>query len=329
MLIKSKAFAIRGMLCMLCLATSLVHADLMINPTRLVLDERTKSGQLELLNNSTEEVTYRISLVNRRMNEEGKFSAIDKQSDDFKPEPGEHFADDMLKFSPLQVTLEPGKSQIVRIVWRKPESLDDGEYRSHILFSQVASSNSSSSIETTQKGSDGKDITIKLTPLIGATIPIIVRQGALGVETKLTNLVFTPPKNEQGPLLKLVIERAKETPKQGEPQKAERSAYGDLIVSFIPCHSEDKTILSACVEKFKNNPDAPERIELGRMNGLAVYTPNALRRVTIALKPPSTLNLSQGTLIAQFTAPVEEDAKFTESVKKGAKILSSEILALP
>lgn len=306
--IKSIVFGIRGLLCLLCLDSMLAHADLMINPTRLVFEGRTRSGQLELLNNGANEVTYRISLVNRRMNEEGKFSAIDTKDKDFKPEPNEHFGDEMLTFSPLQVTLIPGNSQIIRIAWRKPAELADGEYRSHILFSQVPSSNPSSSIETTQKGSDGKDITIKLTPLIGATIPIILRQGNLSVDTTLTNLVFTPHKNEQGPTLGLVIKRT-----------GERSAYGDLTVSFIPCRSGDKATLSSCVDKFAKNRDVPGRIELGRMNGMAIYTPNPLRRVTITLKPPPTLNLSQGTLLAQFVSPIED----------GGKILSSEFLPFP
>lgn len=164
MLIKSRDFGISILLCLLYLPTSLVYADLMINPTRLVFEERTRSGRLELLNNGTEEVTYRISLVNRRMNEEGKFSAVDTKDKDFKAEPGEHFADNMLVFSPPQVTLTPGSSQIIRIAWHRPAELTDGEYRSHILFSQVPAANSSSSIETTQKNSDGKNITIKLTP---------------------------------------------------------------------------------------------------------------------------------------------------------------------
>ncbi len=308
MLIKSRDFGTGILFFLLCLSTSLVYADLMINPTRLVFEGRTRSGRLELLNNGTEDVTYRISLVNRRMNEDGKFSAIDTKDKDFKTEQGEHFADNMLVFSPPQVTLTPGSSQIIRIAWHRPGELADGEYRSHILFSQVPASNSSSSIETTQKGSDGKNITIKLTPLIGATIPIILRQGVLSVETTLTNLVFTPHKNEQEPTLGLVITRT-----------GERSAYGDLVVNFVPCHSQDKTTFPSCVEKFAKNRDAPGKIELGRINGMAIYTPNALRRVTVNLKPPPTLDVSQGTLLAQFISPIED----------GAKILSSEFLALP
>src|SRR5690606_39210727 len=110
-----------------------------------------------------ESTTYRLALVNRRMSETGGFTDIDQ------PLPGEQFADEMLRFSPRQVTLAPGASQTVRIMVRKPSNLAEGEYRSHLLFSQQPQATGSNSIETRK---DAKKIGVVITALIGASIPV-------------------------------------------------------------------------------------------------------------------------------------------------------------
>jgi len=107
---------------------ALAHAELMLNPTRVVLAKNQRAAQVELINNGEEPATYRISLVNRRMSETGEFSQVTQ------PDAGEQFADAMLAYSPRQITLVPGTAQVVRVMLRKPDGLADGEYRSHLHF---------------------------------------------------------------------------------------------------------------------------------------------------------------------------------------------------
>jgi P pilus assembly chaperone PapD len=113
--------AVRILLAWLLLAVILpAHADLMLYPTRIVFEKNQRAAQIELINNGSKAATYRISLVNRRMTEDGRFEAAEAAA------PGERFADDMLRFSPRQVRLEPGTTQTVRVMLRKPAELADG-----------------------------------------------------------------------------------------------------------------------------------------------------------------------------------------------------------
>src|SRR3954451_3960949 len=65
-------------------------ADLMLHPTRLVLEKSQRAAQVDLINDSADSATYRISLVNRRMTETGDFVAVTEAG------AGEQFADNML-----------------------------------------------------------------------------------------------------------------------------------------------------------------------------------------------------------------------------------------
>src|SRR5689334_12319130 len=98
------------------MAAPAAHADLMLFPTRIVFEKNQRAAQLELINQGKTPETYRLSLVNRRMSETGEFAPADA------PEPGERFADAMVRFSPRQVTIAPGSSQTVRMLLRKPEN---------------------------------------------------------------------------------------------------------------------------------------------------------------------------------------------------------------
>jgi P pilus assembly chaperone PapD len=109
-----------GLLLFFLITTPAAWADLSIFPTRIVLEKNQRSAQVELMNNGAEPVSYRINLVNRRMGENGELFEIDQAIE------GELFADPLLRFSPRQVEILPGSSQIVRILVRKPTELIGG-----------------------------------------------------------------------------------------------------------------------------------------------------------------------------------------------------------
>lgn len=125
----------------LLLLSGLARADLMLFPTRIVLEKNQRAAQVELINQGRSPETYRINLVNRRMSETGEFIPVGT------PGPGEQFADPLLRYSPRQVTIAPGGSQTVRILLRKPAELAAGEYRSHLQFDRVAETSADSSVE--------------------------------------------------------------------------------------------------------------------------------------------------------------------------------------
>ena len=266
-----------GLLILICSSEAL--AQLMLYPTRIVFEGNQRSAQLQLINNGSESATYRISLVNRRMDEAGGFSNIDE------PQPGEQFADEMLRYSPRQITIAPGAGQTVRIMVRKPANLAVGEYRSHLLFSQQPEAKGSSSIETHNDANSG--IGIVLNMLVGVSIPVIVRHGNTDADVALTQLELQHPAGESL-LLALQMKRS-----------GNQSVYGDLAASFTPRGGAEQVV--------------------GRANGVAVYTPNPLRRVKMRLEPPTGLRLANGMLRVTYREQAED----------GGDLLAEAVLQLP
>lgn len=200
--------------CVALLLPALAFAELMIYPTRLVVEGNQRATKVELINNSNQTATYRITLVNRRMDKFGAFSDIDVAR------PGEQFAMEMLRYSPRQVTLPPGAGQTVRLMVRKPANLAVGEYRSHLMFSRQPDADDWQESET---GSDPDGVGVKIRALVGATIPVIVRHGATEAKVGLEDLELAVQGDRA--VLGFTIERG-----------GNRSVYGDILVTFTPEH---------------------------------------------------------------------------------------------
>lgn len=257
-------------------------ADLMLFPTRVVFEKNQRAAQVDLSNNGTETTTYRITLVNRRMSESGEFSLIDS------PRPGELFADDLVRYSPRQVVLAPGAAQTIRISLRKPADLPAGEYRSHMQFDRVPDSGGASGIAAAGSALAAGEVGVQLKLLVGASIPVIVRHGETAASVTLSGLELLKPSAGQAAWAALVLQRS-----------GNRSVYGDLGASFTPRGGTAQ--------------------EIGKATGLAVYSPNPLRRVRLELKPPAGLSLARGTL----------SLSLRERPEAGGKLLAETAIELP
>ena len=255
----------------LALAAPLALADLSLYPTRIVLEKNQRAAQVELMNNGTAPETYRINLVNRRMGEMGEFMALEA------PGPGDQFADPLLRYSPKQVTVQPGSSQTVRILVRKPADLAPGEYRSHLQFDRVADAAGATSVEQASTPGD-KGIGVVITALVGASIPVIVRQGDTQASATLSDLALLPAAGDTAPALSFVINRS-----------GNRSLYGDLTVRFTP--------------------KGGQPVDLAKAGALAVYVPNALRRARMALQVPAGTTLAGGSLSLSYRERAEAGGK--------------------
>ncbi len=243
--------------------------DLGVSPTRIVLEGRSRTAQVSLLNKGSGTVTYRISVVNMRMTEEGTIERIEE------PDAGQQFAQQYLRFAPRQVVLEPGAVQTVRILLRKPKGLPTGEYRSHLYFSAVPKPNTGRNVEMVNRG-DG--IRISLTVIPGVTIPVIVRHGDLTASASLSSLTLVRPTDANGkvPHASVRIGRT-----------GDRSLFGDVTVTY------------------RNGTGGTEYV-LAKVNQLAVYTPNPSRRLVLRLRIPQGVTLSGGRLQLVFRARSED-----------------------
>ncbi len=193
--------------------------DLGVSPTRVVLAGRTRSAEIVLLNRGTQPATYRISVINMRMTETGKFEPIEE------PDSDQMFADKLIRYAPRQVTLDPGATQTVRVMVRKPRDLPPGEYRSHLYFRAVPPPGAGRSVEFADSG---QGIQINLVVIPGVTIPVIVRHGDLSAQATLSDINVSDLDEPEGPKLSLRINR------QGD-----RSLFGDLTAAFYATDGND------------------------------------------------------------------------------------------
>ncbi len=250
--------------------------NLAVVPSRAVFEGRTRSIELNLLNRGTKTTTYRISIVNRRMKEDGSFEEIDM------PGPGERFAEGMVRYAPRQVKLAPGKAQTVRLLLRKPSGVAAGEYRSHLLFQAIPEKVQGRSIE--QVPGEGPEFRVELIPIFGISIPVIVRHGNLTAGVAIRKLHLAPTGRQAAtPVLTFRIERS-----------GERSVFGDLTASFVPSNGGAELVLA-------------------RLNGVAVYTPNLWRRVALPLTLPNGAALRAGQLRVSYRARPDEGDKVLAS----------------
>jgi P pilus assembly chaperone PapD len=264
----------------------LAMADLMLYPTRIDMEKNQRAAQVELVNRGPATESYRISVVNRRMTDTGQIVPANAA------EPNERFAAEMLRYSPRQVTLKAGESQTVRISLRKPAGLANGEYRSHMQFDRLPDTQGSTDLEQAAKPASG-DIAIRLTALVGASIPVIVRHGDTAASVMLDTLSLEPGAKLEGqadglPLLVFHMNRS-----------GNRSVYGNLLATYTPATGKP--------------------VAIGKVNGVAVYVPNALRKAKLPLRLPEGMVL-QGGLI-QLT--------FSQRPEDGGKPIAQASLALP
>ena len=185
------------------------QGDLLIAPTRLVLDGR-RGGEVMLSNIGSEEATYRVELELRRMTPEGDLERVEESSANVT----ERAAFEMIRYAPRRVTLPPGEPQSIRISARPGAELPDGEYRVHRSFAAVPKVRP---IAPAAEGAATEGFAIRLTPIYGITMPIIIRKGQLEVTAGLANPRLA--ETADGPEFVVDIVRS-----------GTASVYGDVLV---------------------------------------------------------------------------------------------------
>ncbi len=217
--------------------------DLLVAPTRLVFEGRERTAEVTLVNKGTTTEVFRVSLVNRRMRENGTFEEIGE------PIPGERFVGPMVRYAPRRVTLRPNAPQTIRVQLRKPANLEEGEYRSHLMFRAVPDIQSA---ETTQASAGGSNFQVNLIPVYGVTIPVIVRHGELDAEVAVEGAEWIKTTSEAAPpALTVHMTRL-----------GKRSVYGTV-----------KIMAAVGDETY------------AKVRGVAIYTPNRRRSLRVPIDP--------------------------------------------
>jgi hypothetical protein len=169
-----------------------VGADLNISPKRVAFEGAVRSTTVYIYNRGSEPAAYKIDLVDRVMTPDGQIRAMDDITKDPKAA-GEtarfKSALPMIQYTPRRVTLAPGQSQTVRLRLLRPADLVDGEYRTTLTVSSLPPEDVGLTAEQAVKPGGG-ELSIKVIPLFGISIPVIVRQGAQTTAARLENVVL-------------------------------------------------------------------------------------------------------------------------------------------
>jgi len=249
------------------------QGNLLVTPRRVVFEGKNKSLDLNLANIGQDSATYAISLVQIRMNEDGSFETITS------PDPGQNFADKNIRFFPRSVTLPPNEAQVVKVQLLRANDLKPGEYRSHFYFRSipkvVALGEEETAVDTTS-------IAVRLVPVFGITIPVIIRIGPSNTKVTLSDLALEI-NEDSNPTLSLKFNR-----------EGNFSVYGDLAVDHI---SSDGAIT-----------------RVGIANGIAVYTPNSIRYFQFGLNKIPGVDYKSGKLLVVFSSSSDvKPEKFAEA----------------
>lgn len=241
-----------------------VFAQLSVSPKRVIFENRERSHELLLINTGDKTKKYRIHFKQLEMTADGGYQNLSDATD------AQHLlASKAVRFSPRQVTLKPGMTQTIRLLLRKPKGFSDGEYRSHLTFSEVPDESEGLGLQQPEQ-SDG--FAFQMRPLLGMSIPIIVRQGKLSQSVEIRNPELT------NKALHLKLHRL-----------GQASVYGKITATFTPA-----------------NQGAP--IEVGEIKGVSVLTPLQWRSVEL----PLTTNvkaLGKGELTITYSNLEENSAK--------------------
>jgi P pilus assembly chaperone PapD len=185
-----------------------------------------------------------------------------------EPDPDQRFADRFIRFFPRSVTLGPNESQVVKVQLTKTGELTPGEYRSHFYFRAVPKAKP---LGEKEEKKDSTTISIQLTPVFGITIPVIIRNGTSTTTVTLSDLAFETV-NDTVPKLSLVFHRS-----------GNMSCFGDLTVDYVSLQGKITRV--------------------GTANGIAVYTPNLIRRFQFYLNKVPGVDYKAGTLRVIYSAP--------------------------
>jgi len=232
----------------------MAQGNLLVTPKRVVFEGNKRSEELNLANIGKDTATYLISFIQIRMKEDGMFERITQ------PDTGQSFADKNLRFFPRSVTLGPNEAQTVKVQLTKANDLAPGEYRSHLYFRASPPEKPLGDIEPEKDSA----ISVRLVPVFGISIPVIIRKGESNATVNISDLKFQTEKDTLH-AVDITFNRS-----------GNMSVYGDVVVDHI---STDGRVT-----------------RVGSVKGLAVYTPNTKRRFHLVLNNARGVNFRSGKL---------------------------------
>ena len=239
----------------------MAQGNLLITPRRVVFEGSKRTQDLNLANTGQDTAKYNVSIIQYRMREDGSFEEITEA------DPGQNFADKFLRFFPRTVTLAPNEAQVVKMQLIKTNELKPGEYRSHVYFRAVPKE---TALGTEEVQKDSTSIGVKLIPIFGITIPVIIHVGETTTKVNLTDMKMDLV-NDTTSRLQFAFNRT-----------GNMSVYGDIQVDHISTQAVTTPV--------------------GTVRGIAVYTPNLMRKFQMDLDKKAIVDYHSGSLKITYTS---------------------------
>lgn len=255
--------------------------DVNLTPRRLVFGPRDHGvKEITVFNRTNGTATYTIVLTDEVMTPDGAIVAAETAPAAEKARL--RSALPYLRYSPRQMTLGPQESQTVRIQARPPAGAAPAEYRTHFSVTAAPPPGAGVDIAAAASGSQSNDVLVRITPIYGIMIPIIVRTGDLSAQTSISQVHLV-------------------------------QAQGQRAIGFDLNRSGDRSVYGG-IDLFLLGSGAPKKI--GGIRGLGVYNEIDRRAVAIPLDanaPPvgpgsrvkivyTDDELKPGTVLAQVEA---------------------------
>jgi hypothetical protein len=243
----------------LCSHRTIAQGNLLLLPRRVIFEGSKRYEELNLANSGKDTARYAISLMHVRMKEDGGFEEISQ------PDSGENFADKFIRFFPHSVVLGPGESQVVKIQLTKINELTPGEYRSHLYFRAIPDK----PLLGEEKPATDSGISIRLIPIFGISIPVIIRVGQSVTQVRLSDL-SVQMMEDTIPVLAMTFNRT-----------GNMSVYGDISVYYTS--------------------PAGKTTPAGTAKGIAVYTPNKARKFLLTLDKKPGIDYRSGRVSVEYS----------------------------
>jgi fimbrial chaperone protein len=225
--------------------SSIASADMLISPTRVLMDDANRSTTLILRNPSAGSRSYRLSWQDKRANENGGYTMI-KEGEEWPS------AKDMVRLSPRQITVGPKENQTVRFSWRPPADLPSGEYRSHLLLEVIPDISEPTATLGNKASEDGVGVQVFMQ--MSFSIPVVVRHNTDAPQVSIKDVKAVPLKDGKHLGLELTFNRA-----------GNASSYGKVSV------------------EMQRNADSPVE-QIGEYGELSIFQEVGRRKITIPLR---------------------------------------------
>lgn len=165
------------------------QAQMLITPLQVTIEGRERSSEIIIVNTSGKTRTYRLEWKQYdQLQDSGGYNEVTTL------DPNKTYLQTIAVFSPRQVTLAPGEKQTVRIAIRRPAELPDGEYKSHLRF-QVLPTSDPQEPMTRDPGLKDNEIRVGAKVNTSYNIPIVYRTGEYNIAVDIEPVTLsTNPK---------------------------------------------------------------------------------------------------------------------------------------